>query len=139
MLCTEEALEVMSYFSNGIPLMMQQIADSIFWLNHQINSTITEQLAEEGIKDAAKQIASKQMRPILTKITKKEYHDMLIKITRLDDEFKKSHLKPYLNDKEKELFDVFLSDMVSLKILTNINDDDKTFKISNRFFYTIYE
>ena len=107
MVCTEEALEVMSYFSNGIPLMMQQIGDSIFWLNHHINSTITEQLAEEGIKDAAKQIASKQMRPILTKITKKEYHDMLIKITRLDDEFKKSHLKPYLNDKEKELFDVF--------------------------------
>lgn len=70
-ICTEEALEVMVYFSNGIPLMMQQIGDSIFWLNHHINSTITEQLAEEGIKDAANQIASKHIRPVLTQIKRR--------------------------------------------------------------------
>ena len=28
--------------------------------------------------------------------------------------------------------------MVSLEILTNINDDDKTFKISNRFFLHVF-
>lgn len=136
--CEEEALDIMTYFSNGIPLMMQQIGDSIFWLNKNINSVITEELAEEGIIDAANQIASKQIRSVLVQIEEEKYRDMLIKITRFNSEFTKSELKTYLNSDEKLLYDDFLNDMLNLGILENIGSNNKFFKFSNDLYYTYF-
>ncbi|MDO5826419.1 MAG: ATP-binding protein, partial [Methanosphaera sp.] len=138
MKCNPDALDLMVHYSNGLPLMMQQIGDSIFWLNNNINYTITGQLAKEGIIDAANQIASKQIRPVLAHITEDEYHDILIKITHLNNEFKKSELISYLDDEEKELLDPFLNDMIDLKILTDINKDGKIFKFSNGLYYAYF-
>jgi len=138
MTCTKDALDIMVYFSNGLPLMMQQIGDSIFWLNNNINNTITEKLAEEGIVDAANQIASKQIRPVLAHITEEEYMDILIKITQLGYEFKKSELKSCLNNDKKEVLDTFLNDMLDLNIFTNIDTNGKIFKFSNQLFYTYF-
>jgi len=139
MTCTDEALEKMIYYSNGLPLMMQQIGDSIFWLNNNINYTITEQLAQEGIIDAANQIASKQIRPILAQIKEEEYLNILIKITTLKQEFKKSELKTHLNNHEKELLDNFLEDMLDLKILDNINNQKQTYKFKNQLYQTYFQ
>jgi len=133
----QDALDLMVNYSNGLPLMMQQIGDSIFWLNHNINDTITEKLAEEGIIDAANQIASKQIRPILAHITEEEYTNILIKITRLNHEFKKPEIRACLDEEEKEVLDTFLEDMIDLNVLTDIGSNRKIYKFTNQLLLHI--
>ena len=63
---SDEALSALTFFSSGLPLMMQQIGDSVFWLTDE--DYISESTAIKGIIDAANEIGRKQIRPVLNTI-----------------------------------------------------------------------
>ena len=53
----DKSLDAMIYYSWGMPLIMQQIGESVLW-NIQ-DSTIDESIAIEGISDAAIELGNK--------------------------------------------------------------------------------
>ena len=64
----------MTVFSSGVPLMMQQIDDSIFWICQ--DNFITKHDAMSGIIDADNMIGARQIKPILNQIKIKKYENI---------------------------------------------------------------
>ena len=58
-----EALEIMVAFSSGLPLMMQQIGESVFLACE--SDCVSKQDAIDGVINAAYEIGSKQIKPVL--------------------------------------------------------------------------
>ena len=65
------ALDLLSYFSGGIPLIMQQIGDSIFWESEKPYIDDTDIL--NGILNALSELESKQVRNIINRIDSDDY------------------------------------------------------------------
>ena len=63
---SSEALDIMVAFSSGLPLMMQQIGESVFWVSK--GNVITKEDATAGVINAAYEIGSKQIKPVLDQI-----------------------------------------------------------------------
>ena len=63
---SDDDLDSMVTFSSGLPLMMQQIGESVFWACG--TDYITKTDAFTGIINAANEIGLKQIRPILDQI-----------------------------------------------------------------------
>lgn len=98
----DKSLDAMVYSSWGMPLIMQQIGESVLW-NIREEALITETIAIEGISDAAIELGNKQIKAKLRKIRSEHYEDILIKLGKNGMmEFKRSEVVPLLNDNEKK-------------------------------------
>lgn len=105
----DKALSSLVYYSWGMPLIMQQIGDSVFW-NAQDDFKITEEIAITGIINAAEEIGKKQIRSKLNKIRSEHYEDIFIKLGKHKlMTFQKSEAKKILSPDEARVFDRFLS------------------------------
>ena len=138
MVCDDEAIEIMTTFSSGLPLMMQQIGDSVFWLSD--SNKITKDIAYEGVINAANEIGSKQIRPILNQIKSENYEPILMKLANKNaNVFKKSEFKKHLSNSEKNVFSDFLSRMVELGILNSIGRKNSgEYEFNNKLYYTYF-
>lgn len=134
----EEALDTITSFVMGLPLMMQQIGDSVFWAAD--NNLINKDIAYYGVIDASKEIGNKQIRPILNQIKSEYYEDILLKLGRYEQfSFKKSEINQYLNEKEKNVFTDFLSRMQDLGILNSIGPKNSgKYAFSNLLYYIYF-
>ena len=72
---SSEALDIMVAFSSGQPLMMQQIGESVFWACK--TNCISKQNAIDGVINAAYELGSKQIKPVLNQIKSDKYEDIL--------------------------------------------------------------
>lgn len=134
----ENSLNQMIYYSWGMPLIMQQIGDGVFW-NAQDNE-ITEKIALNGILDAALEIGNKQIRQKLARIKSKYYESILLKLGQNKEiVFKKSEIKKILNKNEEGVFDDFLIRMKELNIIIPINNK-KTgeYTFENRLYFVYF-
>ena len=134
----ENSLNQMIYYSWGMPLIMQQIGDGVFW-NAQDNE-ITEKIALNGILDAALEIGNKQIRQKLARIKSKYYESILLKLGQNKEiVFKKSEIKKILNKNEEGVFDDFLIRMKELNINIPINNK-KTgeYTFENRLYFVYF-
>lgn len=138
MVCDEEALKIMTTFSSGLPLMMQQIGDSVFWLSDSNN--ITKDIAYEGVINAANEIGSKQIRPVLNQIKSENYEPILMKLANNKaNVFKKSEFRKYLSKSEEKVFTDFLSRMVELGILNSIGRKNSgEYEFNNKLYFTYF-
>lgn len=135
---SDEALEVMVDFSYGLPLMMQQIGDSIFWLVEE--DSISKETAMLGVMDAANEIGNKQIRPILNQIRSDNYERILEILVKNDlTSFKKSELKKYLPNVSNNIITGFLSRMVELGILKSTGHvNSGTYEFNNPLYYIYF-
>ena len=134
-----DSLEPMVYFSWGMPLIMQQIGDSIFW-NAQEGSKINELIVYMGITDAAEELSRKQLRSKLNKIRSDTYMDIFLKLGshRLIT-FKKSEFKQYLTTSERKSFDAFLNRAKNLGIIESIGRDNSgEYGFVNTLYFTYF-
>ena len=114
------SLQSMIFFSYGMPLIMQQIGDSVFW-NAQENLTINEQIVYRGIAEAAEELSKKQLRPKLNKIRSDIYINIFLKLADKGlMTFKKSEFKQYLTTEERKSFDGFLKKAKKLGIIESV-------------------
>ena len=134
---SDEALDIMVSFSSGLPLMMQQIGESVFWACK--TNTITKDDAITGVINAAYEIGSKQIRPILDQIRSDNYESILEFLADKDmRSFKRSDVKDAMNISDNVLSN-FLSKMVELGILESTGHKHSgIYKFSNNLYYTYF-
>lgn len=133
------SIEPMVYFSWGMPLIMQQIGDSIFW-NAQDNLKINESIVFSGITDATDELAKKQLKSKLNKIRSDTYIDIFLKLgeNRLMD-FKKADVKNILTNGEKRAFNDFLKRAKDLGIIESIGRENSgEYGFVNRLYFTYF-
>ena len=112
---SDEALEIMVAFSSGLPLMMQQIGESVFWMCE--DNFITKKEATAGVINAAYEIGSKQIRPVLNQIKSNNYEPILEFLAgNKMNTFKRSDVKDAMGISDNVLSN-FISKMVELGIL----------------------
>ena len=137
--CDDEALSSLVYCSWGMPLIMQQIGDSVFW-NAQDDFKISEEISITGIINAAEEIGKKQIRSKLNKIRSEHYEDIFIKLgkNRLMT-FQKAETKKLLSPDEVRVFDRFLLRAKELNILESIGKENSgEYAFVNRLYFIYF-
>lgn len=134
---SKEALEIMVSFSSGLPLMMQQIGESVFWACKTNNVTKDEAIA--GVINAAYEIGSKQIRPILDQIRSDNYEPILEFLADRDMvTFKRSDVKNGMDITDNVLSN-FLSKMVELGILESVGHKHSgQYEFNNNLYYIYF-
>ncbi|WP_407381787.1 AAA family ATPase [Methanobrevibacter sp.] len=134
---SKDALETMVAFSSGLPLMMQQIGESVFWACE--NSMITNENAIQGVINASYEIGSKQIRPILNQLKSENYEQILqFLVENKMQTFKRSDVKDSMEITDNVL-SKFLSKMVELGILESTGHKNSgTYEFSNNLYYTYF-
>jgi DNA replication protein DnaC len=134
----QDGLNAMVYFSQGMPLIMQQIGDSVFWIAE--NNKLTESNAYEGIINAVDEIGSKQIRPILKSIRSENYESILLKLgMHKIKKFKKREFEKYLSPLEKKVFSDFLIRCKELGILESIGRENSgEYQFTNMLYYVYF-
>ena len=134
----DKSLDGMIYYSWGMPLIMQQIGESVLW-NIQ-DSTIDETIAIEGISDAAIELGNKQIKAKLIKIRSEHYEDILIKLGKNGMmEFKKSELIDILNNNEKKVLNRFLQRTKELNIIESVGRENSgEYAFVNRLYFEYF-
>ncbi len=132
-------LNDMVYFSWGMPLIMQQIGDSVFW-KAQDDLLINNEVALLGIVEAAEELGNKQIRNKINKIRSEHYEKILLKIG--DHKlmaFKKSEVKSFLSTDENRVFNDFLIRMKELGIIESIGRENSgEYSFVNRLYFIYF-
>jgi len=134
----DKPLDAMIYYSWGMPLIMQQIGESVLW-NIQ-NKSISEKTAIDGIMDASIELANKQIKSKLRKIRSRHYEDILIKLASHGKmEFKKAEATTILNENEQKVFNSFLKRLKELNIIESIgNKNSGEYAFVNRLYFAYF-
>jgi hypothetical protein len=114
----EEAIELMTTYSAGLPKIMHLIGDFAFWIDK--DSHISADDATEAIISAAGDVGRKFVQQqVIRELKSKDYHSILKKIaqTGLDMSFQKKVIEQQLTESEKKKFNNFLQKMKKLKVL----------------------
>lgn len=135
----DNSLDAMIYYSWGMPLIMQQIGESVLW-NIQPDGIIDEKTAIEGILDASIELGNKQIKAKLNKIRSKHYEDILIKLGKHGMmEFKKSDAIEILNDNEKKVFNSFLQRCKELNMIESAGRENSgEYAFVNRLYFAYF-
>lgn len=116
-----DAMDLMSYYSCGLPLFMHEIGDAAFY--HDNDGVINEDDAVKGILKAAQIIGEKYLDPkVYRAIRSERYRSILRKLGELGDEtskvnFNKKEIAEKLSIPERKVFDNFLRKMRELGVI----------------------
>ena len=138
MKCKQDALELLVLFSQGSPLMMQQIGDAVFWKSNE--EIITKKTATIGVLNAANEVGNKQIRPDLNRIKSQQFLNILLKLGKNQIySFKKSELEYYLSYDEKNVLNEFLAEMIEIGILNSTGMKNSIeYKFSNIVYLSYF-
>lgn len=134
----DKYLNEMVYYSWGMPLIMQQIGDAVFW--NSLDGEIDENNAYSGIINAALELGNKQIRNKLNKIKNPNSLGILYKLGKNEKmEFKNSEVKAFLSDSEINAFDDFLNEMHDLDIIESVGKEDNgEYAFVNRLYFVYF-
>lgn len=133
-----DALQTMTEYSNGLPILMHEIGDAIFW--NVTDNNVHDKNAMAGILEAADRIGKKYLDPkVYRAIRSEKYRAILRKIGEaIQPEFHKNDILNKLNLTEQKVFGNFLNRMTEVGII--IKDIEKGrgyYKFVNKL-YPIY-
>lgn len=134
----DKYLNEMVYYSWGMPLIMQQIGDAVFW--NSLDGEIDENNAYSGIINAALELGNKQIRNKLNKIKNPNSLGILYKLGKNEKmEFKNFEVKSFLSDSEINAFDDFLNEMHDLDIIESVGKEDNgEYAFVNRLYFVYF-
>jgi energy-coupling factor transporter ATP-binding protein EcfA2 len=130
-----EALEPMVKHSSGLPILMQEIGDAVFWKNTDNEINLDD--AIEGLYEAANRIGEKYLDPqVYRAIRSDKYKSILRKIgKKLSYDFKKGDIEKILDDSEKKVFHNFLRKMRDLGvIIQDLESERGVYKFVNNLY-----
>lgn len=134
----ESALKLMVKYSSGIPTIMHEIGDAVFWADE--DGIIKDDDALNGIVIAARNIGKKYLDPLVYRAIRSEkYKSILRKLSQSPEtRFKKAEIAAKLTPEEKKVFDNFLSKMRKLGVIIVDQESDRgAYKFINDI-YPIY-
>lgn len=113
----DDAMDFMTRFSNGLPILMHEIGDAVFW--NVTNNRVTKNIAIKGVVEAADRIGKKYLDPkVFRAIRSQRYRSILRKIGEdIKMGFHKKDIFEKLKEKEQKVFDNFLNRMIDLGII----------------------
>ena len=136
-----ESLRLMVDFSGGLPKLMHEIGDAVFWGDKDNRIDLND--AQMGVMQAADIVGRKYFAPIRTALQSADYHTILDKLAGIPDvgvEFTKMQLEEKLNESERKNLDNFLQRMKKLHALAS-GDVRGVYVFPNRLvrFYMVLE
>ncbi len=131
----EEAMKIMVQYSGGLPLLMHEIGDAVFWTD--TDNLITRQDAIQGVMIAAQKVGEKYLDPKVYRALRSElYKSILRKLGEIrSTKFNKKEIENKLDSQEKKVFHNFLRKMKDLEV---IETDTEGSLGSYRFVNEIY-
>ena len=136
--CGDNIIDKFTYFASGLPLLMQQIGDSAFWLEN--DNEIKENQIRDIVINAADEIGNKQIRPALDLISNSNFESILLKLGKFDKlKFRREDLENILNDDEILILDDFLYTMVNSGIFNTKGLNDEIYEFSNGLYPAYYK
>jgi hypothetical protein len=141
----EEAMDLMVRFSSGLPNMMQEIGNGVFWINN--DNVINKDIALKGIIRAGNEIGVKYLQPALDNSVRSERYltifrelgnDFTSKDLAKEYTFRKRDFATKLDNKEQNAFGDFLSKAKELNIIEYASAPNTgVYKFTNNL-YPIY-
>jgi len=114
-----DAMNVMTIYSSGLPLLMHEIGDATFWADN--DGIIDVKDAVEGILEAAENVGRKYLDPkVYRTIRSERYRSILRKLGKempLYRGFRKKEVEAKLTEPEKKVFNNFLRRMQELGVI----------------------
>ncbi len=135
MTADDEAIELMTMYSGGLPIVMHEIGDATFW--HDEDGIIRVNDASAGVFTAAQRIGRKYLDPkIYRTIRSKKYKSILRKSAfPTSRKFTKKGIEEKLNESEKKVLGNFLTKMQELGIIEQDKEEERG---TYRFVNSIY-
>jgi len=136
--CDDKALGVMNLFSGGLPMLMQEIGEAVYYHDSDMHIDIED--ADNGIMKAAQIVGEKYLQPkVLKAIRSSTYHSILAKLSKgegLHYIFSREEMRKEFTASEKKVFDNFLRKMKSLGVIVQ-NEKTGTYRFAT-LLYPIY-
>ncbi len=134
----ERAMKLMVEFSSGLPILMHEIGDAVFWKDE--DGIIDGDDARRGILDAADRIGTKYLDPKVYRAIRSERYKSILR--KLGEKpllsFKKRDIEKRLNVNERKVFNNFLRKMRELGVITpDIEGGRGTYRFTN-MLYPVY-
>jgi len=134
-----EAMEIMVFYSSGLPILMHEIGDATFWTD--TDGVIDKEDAKKGILVAAQKVGEKYLNPkVYRAIRSQRYKSILRKLgeIRIPRTFKKKDVVSQLDPGERRVFDNFLIKLRSSGVIEIERDEERgTYRFVNEI-YPIY-
>jgi AAA ATPase-like protein len=133
-----ESMDHMVLFSSGLPVLMHEIGDAVYWKNE--DEIISQDDVMSGIMYAAERIGQKYLDPkVYRTIRSERYKSILRKLGEMSgSHFRKKDFESELNNEEKRTFDNFLTKMKQLGVIqSDIEGGRGAYKFVNEL-YPIY-
>jgi len=138
----EKTMEFMVDYCSGMPVMMHEIGDAIFWVDTDNKIDIHDAL--QGILNAGNQIGDKYLKPVVdSNIRSYKYKSIFKKIGNHtffsnDEGFTRKDLEEVLSSEEMKVFDDFLRKAKKLGIIELVSAKKfGTYKFANNL-YPVY-
>jgi hypothetical protein len=134
----QSALDAMIKFSNGLPIVMQEIGDAVFYLTE--DRRITSNEAYEGVIEAAKNIGKKYLNPKVFQTLRSEKYRKILDVIgkKMTMKFTTQELNKELEEPEKKVLKNFLSKMKDLGIIFPDSEGRRgSYKFENHL-YLVY-
>ncbi len=117
---TSEALSLIVGLSGGLPMLMHEVGDSVFWQDTDYN--VDESDAINGIREAARSVGKKYIDPQVSKVLRnKTYNSILSKISQIPSgfgaTFERQEVLDTIPEKERKNLDNFLQRSRKLGII----------------------
>lgn len=131
----DEALRFMTTMSSGLPILMHEIGDEVFWNDE--DGIIKKRDAILGVVAAAENIGKKYLDPkVYRAIRSKRYKSILRKLGQpISRSFTKKEIEKRLNESEKKVFHNFLRKLKDIGIIEQDKDKGRG---AYRFVNEIY-
>jgi len=118
MIIKPEAMKILIQYSSGLPILMHEIGDAVFWTVN--NNEITQNHALQGISVAANNIGKKYLDPLVYRAIRSErYRSILRKIGQMPTIFRKKDVEIKLTESEKKVFHNFLQRIKDLGVISS--------------------
>jgi energy-coupling factor transporter ATP-binding protein EcfA2 len=134
-----EAMEIMVFYSSGLPILMHEIGDATFWTD--TDGVIDKEDAEKGILVAAQKVGEKYLDPkVYRAIRSQRYKSILRKLgeMKIPRTFKKKDVESQLDPGERRVFHNFLIKLRGSGVIEIERDEERgTYRFVNEI-YPIY-
>lgn len=113
-----EALDVMVRYSSGLPVLMQEIGDAVFWLD--TDGTVSVDDAWRGIFQAASVVGKKYLDSRVYEALRSENYKSILRTlgkNKILREFTKKEAEKGLTEAQQKVLHNFLQKMISLGVI----------------------
>ena len=132
----ESAMEIMVDYSGGLPTIMHEIGDAIFWIDE--DGIVKDDDVWKGVISAAESIGKKYLDPLVYRAIRSEKYRSILRKLGVTTSFKKNEIVAKLTKEEKAVFDNFLRTMRDRGVIMIDQEADRgTYKFVNDI-YPVY-